>query len=177
MRATDKTYPLIFPQLGMTLIELLTTLSVIAITMSIGFPSMSKWIKTKSQNAAFETLYHSVTFARTKAIRQQENFTICASKDNTQCNGEWNDTIIIFNDHNKNAQLDSSEILYKTISMPQGTPCIQWRAGGGRDYLRFKANGATSGTAGHFRYCDPNTTQYDKKLVVSFTGRTSIKKL
>lgn len=166
-----------FPSRGMTLVEVLICLSIAMIVTTLGATSVPSYLEKRVESVAFDTLFHLVTFARTKAIREQELFTLCASNDGINCNGEWNQQIIVFNDNNKNARRDNSEILYKMIAMPSGTPCLEWNVGLNRRYLRFKPDGSNAGTAGHFRPCDTTKSLLQKKLVVSFAGRTSIKDL
>lgn len=164
-------------QNGWTLIELLTVLAVVSILAGVGVPSLSKWFQRQSEASLFKTLYHLSSYARTKAIRERQFLTLCPSEDHRQCNGEWQDTIIIFSDGNRNETLDSDEQLYKAITLPDNTPCLQWRASAGRNYLQFKPSGVTNGTAGHFRFCDQVISNYNKQLVVSFSGRSSLRDL
>lgn len=162
---------------GLTLIELLITMSIMMIVISLGSSTLPSFIHKQTTTTALNTLFHLVTFTRTKAIREQEVFTLCASNDDRNCTGEWNKKIIIFNDNNKNARRDNTETLFKTISMPANTPCLKWNAGLNRQYLRFKPDGSNAGTAGHFKFCNPNPPSIQKKIVISFTGRTSFRNL
>ena len=118
-----------------------------------------------------------IILSRTRAVRENRFFTLCASKDLTRCDGEWNKTIIVFSDHNKNEIVDADDVLLKAITLPVNTPCLEWNASARRNYLQFKPNGSSNGTAGHFRFCDAVNKHYEKKLIVSLSGRTSLKNL
>ena len=162
---------------GFTLVDLLTTMSVLMIIACIGIPNMTGWLHSQAQSTVFNTLHHLCALARTRAIKDNNYMTVCASDDLTKCGGLWNKTVIVFSDSNKNEQVDNNDVLYKAITLPGTTPCIEWNSGARRQHLQFKPSGATNGTAGHFKFCNPTNLAIQKKLVVSFNGRTSIKKL
>jgi Tfp pilus assembly protein FimT len=162
---------------GATLIELITTATIILTIIGTGLPSLSKWLQYQTEITILRSLSHLVTFARTKAVKENQYLTLCASHNRVSCEGEWNKTIIVFNDFNKNETLDNDEILFRIFELAKTTPCLKWNASAGRQYLQFKPSGATNGTAGHFRFCQGVNTAIDKKLVISFNGRTSLKKL
>lgn len=164
-------------QRGFTFIDLLTALSVFMVVTCIGIPNLHHWLQRQAQSTVFDTLHHLSTFARTKAVKENTFLTLCASHNNLTCNGDWNKTIIIFNDPNKNETVDAGERLFKVMALPDSTPCLQWNASAHRQYLQFKPSGATNGTAGHFRFCDSVNNAIEKRLVISFNGRTSLKNL
>ncbi len=156
---------------GLTLVELIAVLAIIAITLGLGIPSLQKWQANSTQSLAFKNLYHLTFYARALAIKENSFVTLCASDDNLHCTGEWNRRLIVFRDDNKNERVDDGEHLLKVHEFPDSTPCLELKVSLGRQYLQFKPTGQVNGTAGHFRTCDDNT----KKMVISFTGRTAYK--
>ncbi len=162
---------------GWTLVEVIAVLTILTLLAGTGAPHLSTWLQNTAQSTVFNTLHHLTTFARAKAIKDNDYFTVCASEDQKHCNGQWNKTLIVFNDTNQNETVDSDETLFRTLSFPKSTPCLQWNAGARKTYLQFKPSGATNGTAGHFRFCDTSANSSQQSLVVSFSGRTSIRKL
>lgn len=162
---------------GLTLIELLMVLAIITTLTTLGIPSLRSGLQRSNEAAIFNALHHLATFARTRAIREQTYFTLCPSNNEQHCNGNWNEALIVFEDGNRNEQLDSGERLYQTTTFSKGTPCLLWNASARRQYIQFKPSGATNGTAGHFRLCDATQSRLNKRLVLSFGGRTSLKNL
>ncbi len=162
---------------GFNLIELMTVMSVLLITMVIGLPGLNQWLQSQKETTVLRSINLLTTLARTRAIKDDQYFTLCASDDQIHCTGSWNKTLIVFNDINKNETVDNEEQLWRVLTLPASTPCLQWNASLGRQYLQFKPSGASNGTAGHFRFCDSVNTVVTKKLVVSLNGRTSLKKL
>lgn len=161
---------------GFSLIELLATLSVIMLTLAIGVSGLSQWLQYQTESSLFRSLTHLATFARTRAIKDNQYLTLCPSADKTSCNGPWNKTIIVFNDSNTNERVDNGDVLYRVLSLPETTPCLLWQASLGRHYLQFKPSGASNGTAGHFRLCDAIHNSNNKKLVIGLSGRTSLRR-
>ncbi|ARN72839.1 GspH/FimT family pseudopilin [Oceanicoccus sagamiensis] len=160
--------------IGFSLIELLTTLAVVALSLGLGISGLSQWLQHQTEATLFRSLQQISTFARTRAIKDGQYFTVCASQNNTDCQQQWQQQIIVFNDKNTNEVVDKDEALYRVLPLPDNAPCILWKASLGRHYLQFKPSGASNGTAGHFRFCD---SQSNNKLVVGLSGRTSIKSL
>ncbi|MBL4826886.1 MAG: GspH/FimT family pseudopilin [Spongiibacteraceae bacterium] len=161
---------------GWTLIELLVTLSIISLLIGFGIPTLNQSLQRSTEKIAFTMLQRLSYYARTKAIRHNNYFTLCPSNDQVHCGGTWNQALIIFSDQNKNEIVDGSDELFRTFTFGPNTPCIRWNRKR-RQYLQFKPSGASNGTAGHFAFCDPVNTTVENKVVVSFNGRTSLKSL
>ncbi|MFT7128993.1 MAG: type IV fimbrial biogenesis protein FimT, partial [Gammaproteobacteria bacterium] len=143
---------------------------------AMGMPSMNQWIQRKTEETILKSLFHLSVYTRTKAIKASDYFTFCPTKDRISCGGNWNEEVMVFNDSNKNETIDEDDVLFKLISMPDAAPCIEWNLKK-RQYVQFKPSGASNGTAGHFKFCDENNSLVDKKVIVSFMGRTSIRAL
>lgn len=161
---------------GISLIELLTSLTIIALLSSLATPGINQLLQRRSQQLALETLFHLSVYSRNEAIKSNDYFTLCPTMDRQRCNGQWNNTLMVFRDSNKNETIDSGENLAKLLSLPPSTPCIDWRSAA-KNYLQFKPSGASNGSAGHFRFCDQLAKRLEKKVVISLNGRTSIKNL
>ena len=160
---------------GLSLLELLTSTSIAATLISISLSGMSNLLEQQSQKNILFDLYHLTTLTRTLAVRNETYFTLCSSENGRQCNNQWNKQVIVFEDSNKNEQVDGKEVIYRVWQIPKTLACLQWKSG--RNYLQFRPTGASNGTAGHFRFCDTDHNYLEKKLVISFNGRTSLKKL
>lgn len=69
------------PQNGFTLYELLITVLVIAVIVSIGVPNLGDFTRNSRVSATSNDLHGSFLVARSEAARSKENVTICASAD------------------------------------------------------------------------------------------------
>jgi type IV fimbrial biogenesis protein FimT len=89
-------------QNGFTLYELLVTILVIGIVMTIGIPNMSAFTANSRMAATANDLHSSFMLARSEAARSKSPITICASADslaaNASCNGNFDDGWIVFVD-------------------------------------------------------------------------------
>lgn len=160
---------------GWTLPELLAACAIMVILATMAVPGFHQWQRKSAETAALSTLGHAADFARLHAIRDHQYTTVCASVDGSRCDGQWQHRIAVFSDHNHNETLDGNDRLLRLFDQPDAVPCIHWQASASRDYLQFKPNGSSNGTAGHFRLCDPIPGQRGRKLVVSLNGRTALR--
>lgn len=163
---------------GFTLIELMVTLSVLAILVSVGIPSMQNFLSTNRRAAAVNDFVSAAQRARSTAATAGANVILCHSTDGASCSGtgnpDWSDGWIVFVDDNQdgiaqasdnNGSLDAGETLLATntgrdgAQMPSNINSFQFNPG-------FRSMGSTGGTVA---VCvDPGD---DRWIVVSNTGR------
>ncbi|HSC75752.1 MAG TPA: GspH/FimT family pseudopilin [Pseudomonadales bacterium] len=72
---------------GFSLIELITTVSILSIMLAIAVPSFSKMISDNRMLAGANSLAAGITFAKSQAVKLARPVTICPSTDGTGCNG------------------------------------------------------------------------------------------
>lgn len=75
---------------GVTLIELLVALSVLAILATIGVPSFQNLIRSNQVSASHNELIAMINFARSEAIRRNRNMVV----EFNQVNNGWNAFVI-----------------------------------------------------------------------------------
>ena len=78
-------------QKGFTLIELMITLVVLVIALSIGVPSFVTWIENNRLNTATRTLAGAFQVARSEAVSRQTVITIDSG-------GNWNNGLTMYTD-------------------------------------------------------------------------------
>ncbi|MDP5070519.1 MAG: GspH/FimT family pseudopilin [Congregibacter sp.] len=130
---------------GFTLVELLITLAVTAILITLGTPALSQ-LKEKVQSA--RVIQHTMTllnYARFEAVTRGTNITLCATDELGQCKRDWNDAVStrVFVDRNQNRNYDSHETTLRTSTLPTNNGIVTWRASLGRRYVTFDASGFT----------------------------------
>jgi type IV fimbrial biogenesis protein FimT len=158
---------------GFTVIELLTTLAVIAVLATVAIPGFTSLIRYNRAAAAINGLHTSLNYARHSAIIRNSYVTMCKSTDGRRCNnalGDWNSGWLIFDnlDHDSNAQVDQGEPILRVHGPAwTRTPIIS-----NRSSFTFRPMGKRS-VNGTFRYCSEDGRN-DRALIVNVMGRVRI---
>lgn len=76
-------------QRGLTLIELMITLAVLAVIVGIAVPSFNNMVQNNRSLSLGEDLASALNFARSEAIKRGARVTLCGSTDGIACNGTW----------------------------------------------------------------------------------------
>lgn len=84
-------------QNGVTLIELMIAIAVLAVLLGIGIPSFQETIRTNRVAAITNDLVAALQFARSEAVRRGENVTVCSSNDQSTCSGAWSNGWVVRN--------------------------------------------------------------------------------
>ena len=87
-------------QSGFTLIELMVTVTIRAILVSIAVPAMTSFMNSNRLTNHTSALRQAIQYARSEAVSKNQNVSICASSDGTTCTGAWNQRWIVFTDAN-----------------------------------------------------------------------------
>lgn len=83
---------------GFSLIELMITIAVLAILLTIGLPSFQSSLRSNRVATASNELMASLNLARTEALRNPNGAAICASADGESCSNDWNAGWIVWID-------------------------------------------------------------------------------
>ncbi|MEJ8846911.1 GspH/FimT family pseudopilin [Variovorax rhizosphaerae] len=85
-------------QRGVTAIELMVVLAVLAILVTVAAPSFIDLTQRNRVATEINGFVGDLQFARAEAIRRGQNVTLCASTNGTSCGGTtWNNGWLIFN--------------------------------------------------------------------------------
>ena len=97
---------------GFTLIELMVTLAIAAILLTVAIPSFNTTIKNNRLITDANRLVSSVGLARSEAVKHGRTATVCVSSDQATCTGETDWTLgwMVWVDVNRNAVLDAGEV-------------------------------------------------------------------
>ena len=163
-------------QRGFTLIELLKTLGIVALVLSFGVPSMSSLLQGNQIVTYTNDLIGAVRTARSEAMNNVRQVTVCKSVDQASCNNaaSWADGWIVFVDNNADGVRDlggTPETLISARRALSGAYTLQSDAFA--DWIAFRPNGlaiGSVGNAGTFSLCSQESLHAGRDISISRTG-------
>ena len=157
---------------GLTLIELLMTLLILAMLLSLGIPGMKHLAQQKASEVTIKRLHRAIEVARTSAITRNSIVTLCRSGDGAVCGGEWQQGVLVFSDYNGNRELELEDSLIRYFQFPEFSGQIFWRAFQNRQYLQITPLGSTRYQNGNFTVCPDNGgLQNAQQIILNRAGR------
>lgn len=157
---------------GLTLVELITTTAVFAISLSVVVPSWTGLAQRNQVSAATNQLLTHLRFARSNAVHSRRFVSLCPSTDGTTCSGNpsgWQEGYLVFTDINGNRSRESGEPLLRVQSAaPKG---LRLFSTAGRPAVRFRSDGAAWSTNTTFSICASNDTSANRAVILYGTGR------
>jgi len=158
---------------GFTLLELIVTITILVIALSIGVPTLSQWIQRSKTSALQFSLLHSIHYARTQATLLQSTITLCPGT--TECENNWGESLIIYLDQDSNGIKDQNETLLKQIDTGLLGQYLDWRSFRRTTYIQFNAQGITPALNGTLQFCpDSPKNEFKFSITLARTGRVSI---
>jgi type IV fimbrial biogenesis protein FimT len=137
--------------LGFTIYELLITMLIIGIILTIGVPSFTSFTQNSRISGTANDLHSSFQLARSEAARSKSNITICASANSmdggANCGGTFNDGWIIFID--LNGDIDRSGAGENVLrAHPAPSDRLDITTNAGANYFSFAPSGLGRGDVG-----------------------------
>jgi type IV fimbrial biogenesis protein FimT len=98
---------------GLTLLELVVGLAIVAILLSAGVPNWGAFLAEREQRDRADALLESLAQARSEAIKRGTRVGICPAVGNTCASGSegWEGGWIAFADTNRNGIRDGAETM------------------------------------------------------------------
>jgi len=157
---------------GMTLIELLATVSLVAILGTLAAPSFRNMSLNSERTATVNNFFHALFLARSEAIKRGEVVTVCKSENGSTClsAGSWTSGWIVFvnKDHDETPVRDDGEPILQVYSgWPRGQITSNRPAYSFRPY----AQGVVNGT---IVFCDSRGSAEARAIIISQTGRPRV---
>lgn len=158
-------------QTGLTLIELLMTLAIAAVLLSLSLPTFAHFTARNSVAASHNLMMTGFAAAREAAIVHRAPAVLCPGDATTGCrkDGIWDGGWILFLDRNTDGSLGGSDTLLRTETGFAGDVAI--RSSRHRSRVTFKPNGMAEGSNLTVKLCDTRGAPL-QGLVTSNTGRT-----
>ena len=162
-----------FAPLGFTLIELMVTIALLSILLTLGVPSFHSLIRNMSLTTQANQFVASVQLARSEAVRRNRSVLLSAQAGNTALH--WERGWQVWSDNNGNGSLDAGELIRQFGSLG-GNALTSDTA-----MLRFTSNGFLDGRTpqGHLFSLTPSSCAgvSGRSISINGTGHPSVEEV
>lgn len=161
---------------GVTLVELLVTLAIVALGAAIAAPSFKGMIADTRLSAQANDLLASLKYTRSEAVKRNARVSMCKKASDNTCaatattTASWQAGWLVFVDGGAVGTIDGTD----TILRVQGPLKASTLIGDGSvtNYVSYLGSGQTSASGGGtqvgtFSLCDPLATAKRKKIAVT----------
>ncbi|MES9854866.1 MAG: GspH/FimT family pseudopilin [Candidatus Thiodiazotropha sp. L084R] len=160
---------------GLTLIELIISLTTLTILIALATPSMLTLMLRSEQTTAVNGFLSHFYLARSLAIQKEQHLVICPSEDGESCmdSGIWSRGLMVFEDIERDGLLDANEPIHGKYILPEASK-IAIYSSQYRKKVIYHGDGRPSGYNLTLTFCDPDDRIEPKALIVNNVGRIRI---
>ncbi len=137
-------------QSGVTLYELLITLLIIGVVLTIGVPNMVEFRQNSRMTSSANDLLAAFQLARSESARAKTNITICASNNpmgaNPSCSGALNQGYIVFVDEDGDIVRDAGEAILRRHDAAE--PGVTFAIANDATFFSYASTGLGRGDVG-----------------------------
>ena len=160
---------------GFSLIELMVTLAIATILITVAIPGFRTLIQDNRASAQSNELLSALSLARSEAVKRGTRVSVCSSTDQATCaaDTEWATGWIVFTDDTGTAgSKDGTDEIIRVWDALKGSPTLTQTAGG--NSIQYLGSGLVATAAvNEFTFsADGRDTKY---ICVNNTGRAKVK--
>ena len=160
---------------GFTLIELIVTMAVAIILLTVGVPSLLNMISSSAITSYVDALNGDLALARSQAIVEKTTATVCKSADLLDCDSaaSWSDGWIVFTDLDGDQTVDAEDTIVRVHEALSAQVTLKYDDATVADaYLQYSYKGDLESSAGTFALCpSDHDTSMARAIIVATTGR------
>ena len=159
---------------GFTLVELMITVALVAITSSIAAPPLYHLVLDNRRASNVNELVGQLQYARSEAITRNSDVVVCPSASGEDCEATtWESGWISFADPNGNGDVDPDETILKIADAIHDATFTSAEFD---NFLRFRWNGRVmvnnpAEGSGEFTICDERGANYARVVQIDLAGR------
>lgn len=155
---------------GFTLIELMVTVTLVAITLTMGIPSLVDMVRTNRMAGYVNDMVAEYNFARSEAMKRSSFVTLCKrNAAGNACNNSasWVSGWIVFADTNGDGSIDTEEPILRVHPALTGLTSISYA----NNRVTIDGSGYATGFAGVLSFCDARGVTKAKGRELYNSGR------
>lgn len=157
---------------GVTLIELMISLSITSLLTTVALPNFNDFIVQLRVDNEISRLSRLLFIARNHAITHDSNVILCPLDDTGTCSSNWHLELNVFVDNNGNQQYDGAnqEIMVAQKGAIEFGDILKYAKN--RNKITYQATGHLFGLSnGTFRYCPKGHQEHSRAIVIATSGR------
>lgn len=155
---------------GMTLIELIASLTLLILLLAVGVPGFFDLADKYRTKTSISNFTKTLRKTRWMALNRAQEITICPL-DHQTCSRDWNSKLTVFTDLNRNNKVDNQEEIHFVTDQSSNTG--YWKKRDNiEESIRFTPEGYAFAYASTWIYC-PNSKNYSlsQQVVINLQGR------
>lgn len=147
-----------------TLVELMVTIAIAAILLTIGVPSLISMYEGFRANSNIEKIHDIMAFARNQAVNYGTTVNVCPFASASSCGVNWNNGIRVYIGATNNLRSIDSFNANDKVKGP-GKIAANNKNG---EHITFSPDGLSSG--GAFIYCPAGKASDSRSINISPSG-------
>lgn len=168
---------------GVTLIELMVTLSVLAILVTMGVPAFQDLINNNKATGVTNSLVSALNFGRSEAVKRGQLVTVCTSNSTASatpgCDGtSWKSGWVVFVDNPATGVVDGADTVLKVGQVPNVPSAASFTGDANvANYTSFKPNGQRQDSVASAQLEDYLTLCLggkQRRIAINNTGRIHV---
>lgn len=158
---------------GLSLIELLVTLAILASLGALGIPLFADFVVKNRVDNEMYRLSKALQVARNTSINSGNYVTLCPITASGACDNDWSAALTVFIDSNNNKILEPNLNEIIVIEKPAVYQGDELKYAKLRVGVTYSPTGRLSGWGqnGTFKYCPINHVDKARGIVVATSGR------
>ncbi len=159
-------------QTGLTLVELMVTVAVMIILLSVGVPSFQGHMKDNRRINQINELVSAMNLARSEATKGSGMVALCPSTSGSTCSGGTFDSgwiVFVNSDSDTPPAVDRGEVILRTHAGITGAGTSLRAFGGVTSGMNFLASGRPD-AFGDITYCDERGAGHARSVVLNLVG-------
>lgn len=157
---------------GFTMIELLMTIAIAAILLTVAVPSFRDFLLNSRMTTQTNEFVLALAYAKSEAVKRGVTVTVCSRANDTTCaaSTSWDNGWLVFVDNDGSGAINGADLVLQTRAGLEGGNTLR---AGALQRVIFMNTGFQANAQDTFNLCDTRGTADGRNLVISPQGRVT----